>query len=133
MFVKIANLNYFGNHFGHHGNFSSEGPSEFLVVSRARWDGHQRKMSAQKEDRRRMPLTRQQNSFSSVSERQWQADLDEQHDGWSYSERRVIAAKEDYLEKCINLKVEIAASELLMEPEEAEVCLTYIPKHEEKR
>ena len=47
------------------------------------------------------------NSLSSVSERQWQADLDEQHDGWSNSERRVIAAVEDFLEKCINFKVEI--------------------------
>ena len=28
--------------------FSSDGPSEFLVVSRARWDEHQRKMSVQK-------------------------------------------------------------------------------------
>ena len=55
----------------------------------------------QKEELRRMPLALQQNSFSSMSERQWQADLDEQHDGWSCSERRVIAAMEDYLEKCI--------------------------------
>ena len=30
--------------------FSSEGPSEFLVVSRARWDEHQRKTSVQKEN-----------------------------------------------------------------------------------
>ena len=56
-------------------------PSEFLVVSRARWDEHQRKMSVQKEELRRTPITLQQNSFSSMSERQWQADLDEQRDG----------------------------------------------------
>ena len=29
---------------------SSEGPSDFLEVSRARWDEHQRKMSVQKEE-----------------------------------------------------------------------------------
>ena len=34
-------------------SFSSEGPSEFLVVSRARWDKHQRKLGAQKEESRR--------------------------------------------------------------------------------
>ena len=37
--------------------FSSEGPSEFLVVSRARRDEHQRKLSEQNEERRRTPLT----------------------------------------------------------------------------
>ena len=40
---------------------------------------------------------------------------------------------EDYLEKCINVKVEIAALQLLMEPEEAEVCLRYILNHAERR
>ena len=109
--------------------FSSEEPSEFLV---ARWD-EQRKRCVQKEETRRMPLTLQQNSFSLMSERQWQADLDEKHDGCSYSERRVIAAIEDHLEKCINMKVEIAALEILMEPEEAEVCLRYTLKHAERR
>ena len=64
--------------------FSSEGPSKFLVVSRARWDEHQRKMSGQKEELRRTPVTLQENSFSSMSERQWQAELDEQRDGWSH-------------------------------------------------
>ena len=80
-----------------------------------------------------MPLTLQQNSFSSMSEKQWQADLDEQHDSWSYSERRVIAAMENYLEKCINIKVETAALELLMEPEGTEVCLRYILKHAKRK
>ena len=81
----------------------------------------------QKEELRRMPLTLQQNSFSSVSEKQWQADLDEQHDGWSFSERRVIAAMENYLEKCIGLGA------LDCEPEGAEVCLRYILKHAKRR
>ena len=71
--------------------FSSDGPSEFLVVSRTRWDEHQRKMCVQKEELR-------------VSERQWQTDLDEQRDGWSHLERRVIVALEDHLKKCINIK-----------------------------
>ena len=79
-----------------------------MVVSRARSDEHLRKMSVQKAELRRTPITLQQNSFSSVSERQWQADLDEQRDGWSLLEKRVIAAMEDYLEKCINIQVEIA-------------------------
>ena len=90
-------------------------------------------MSVQEEDLRKMPLALQQHSSSSMSERQWQADLDEQHDGWSCSERRVIAAVEDYLEKCIKIKVEVAALELLMEPEEAEVCLRYILMHAKRR
>ena len=113
--------------------FSSEGPNEYLVVSRARWDEYQRKMSVQKEEPRRVPLTLQQNSFSSMTERQWQADLDEQHDGWSFSERRVAAAMEDDLEKFIDVKVESAALELFMEAEEAEVCLRYILKHAKRR
>ena len=40
---------------------------------------------------------------------------------------------EDYLEKCTNIKVDIFALELLMEPEEAEVCLGYILKHAKRR
>ena len=64
--------------------FSSEEPSQFLVVSRARWDEYQWKMSGQKEELRRTPITLQENSFSSMSERQWQMELDEQRDGWSH-------------------------------------------------
>ena len=37
------------------------------------------------------------------------------------------------LEKCINIKVEIAALELLMEPEEAEDCLRYVLKQAKRR
>ena len=33
------------------------------------------------------------------------------------------------LKKCFNIKVEIAALEVFIEPEEAEVCLRYILKH----
>ena len=113
--------------------FSPEAPSEFLVVSRARWDEHRRKISVQKEGLRRLLVTLQHDSFSRMSERQWHADLDEQHDGKINPERRVIAAMEDNLEKCINLKAEIAALELLMEPEEAELCLRYILKHAKRR
>ena len=39
--------------------FSSDGPSEFLVVNTARWDEYQRKMSVQKEEPRRMLSTLQ--------------------------------------------------------------------------
>ena len=87
----------------------------------------------QKEELRRTPITLHQNSFFSVRERQWQPDLDEQRDGWSHLERRVIAAMKDCPKKCINVKVEIAALELLREPGEAEVCLRYILKHAKRR
>ena len=65
----------------------------------------------------------QRNSFSSTNERQRQADLEEQRSIWSSQERKVIAAMEHYNEKCDDFKVEIAALELLMGQEEAEVCL----------
>ena len=65
--------------------FSSEGPSEFLVVSRARWDEHQRKLSVQNGELRRTRL--RCSKIQSPSERQWQADLDEQRDGWSLLEK----------------------------------------------
>ena len=77
--------------------------------------------------RRRMtPPMLQQISFSSTNGRQWQADLEEQRSIWSSPERKVIAAMDNYLEKSDDMKVEIAALELLMGQEEAEVCLGYI-------
>ena len=106
--------------------FSSEGPSEFLAV-RARRDEHRRKLRAQKEVSITPPML-QQKSFSSTNERQWQADLEEQRSVWS-SPEKVPVALEDHLEKCIDMKVEIAALELLLEPEQAVVCLRYILKH----
>ena len=81
----------------------------------------------EEEEPRRVPLMLQQNSFSSLSERQWQAGI------VVGAVRKVIAAVEDYLEKCINLKVVIATLERLMEREEAEVCLRYILKHAKRR
>ena len=45
----------------------------------------------------------------------------------------MVAAMEDYLEKCINMKVEIAALEHLIAPEEAKVCLRYILKHANRK
>ena len=71
--------------------FSSDGPSEFLVVSRMRWDEHQRRLNAQREELRMQP-TCQQNSSSSSSGRQWQAGLEGQRVAWSSSERNVTAA-----------------------------------------
>ena len=97
---------------------SSEVRVKFLVVSRARWDEHQRKLSAQKEELRR---TLQQNSFSSTIGRQWQANLEEQRGVWSFPERKVIAAMEDYLEGCIDIRVEIETLERLLRREEAAV------------
>ena len=57
----------------------------------------------------------------------------EQRSIWSSPESKVIAAMEDYLDKCIDIEVEIAVLELLLEPEEAQICLRYIPKHEKRR
>ena len=105
---------------------AQRGPSEFLAV-RARRDEHRRKLRAQKEVSITPPML-QQKSFSSTNERQWQADLEEQRSVWS-SPEKVPVALEDHLEKCIDMKVEIAALELLLEPEQAVVCLRYILKH----
>ena len=90
--------------------FSSEGPSEFLVVSRMRWD-------------------EQRNSSSSSSGRQWQAGVEERRVAWRLSERKVIGAVEDYLERGADIKVDVEALERSMEPEEVEVCLRYILKY----
>ena len=57
------------------------------------------------------------------------ADLEEQRSIWSSQERKVIAAMENYLERCDHIQVEIASLELFMGQEEAEVCLRYILKH----
>ena len=113
--------------------FSSDGPSEFLVSSRTRWDEHQRRLSAQREELRSVQPTWQQNSSSSASGRQWQASLEEQRVAWSSSERKVIAAVEDYVERCAGTKVDIEALERLMEPEEVEVCLRYVLKYATRR
>ena len=99
--------------------FSSDGPSEYWVVSSTRWDKHQRRLNA--------PW--RQNSSASLSGRQWQADLKEQRVAWSSSERKVIRAVEEYLEKCADTQVDIEALECLMEPEDEEVFLRYILKY----
>ena len=56
---------------------------------------------------RSVQLTWQQNSSSSTSGRKRQAGLEEQRGVWSLSERKVIAAMEDYLERCTDIRVEI--------------------------
>ena len=72
--------------------------------------------------RRRMkPPTPQQFSHSSTDEGQWQADLEAQRSIWSTRERRVTAAMEKYLDKRDDMKVEVEALELLMDPEDSEV------------
>ena len=45
-------------------NFSSDGPSEFLVVSRTRWDEHQRRLITQREELRSAQPPWQKNSSS---------------------------------------------------------------------
>ena len=43
--------------------------------------------------------------------------------------RKVMGAVEDYFESCAAIKVDIEALERLIEPEDEEVCLRYIPKY----
>ena len=94
--------------------FRRDGPIDFFVVRRSRWDKHQRRQNA---------LWRQHSSASS-SEKQRQEDLEEQI-GWS-SDRKVMGAVEDYLENCVHTKVDIDVLERLMELENEEVSLRYI-------
>ena len=73
------------------------------------------------------PPTPQQISFSSTDESQWQADLEAQRSIWSSRERRLIVAMGNYLDKSADMKVEIEELELLMDPEDSEVCLRFFP------
>ena len=87
--------------------FSTDGPSEFLVVSRSRWDKHQRRLTA--------PL--RQHSSASSGGRQWQEGLEGQGVGWSSLDRKVMGVVEKYLETCVHTKkVDNEALERLMEP-----------------
>ena len=79
--------------------------------------------------RRMMPPTPQQIWLFSTDESQWQADLEAQRSIWSTRERRVIAAIEKFLDKSDDMKVEIEALELLMDQEDADVCLRYVLAH----
>ena len=94
--------------------FSSGGPSEFLVVSRTRWDEYQRRLNAQREELRSVQPTWQQSSSSSTSGRQWpgRAACCLELVG------KVLAAVEDYLERSADIKVDMEALTRLMEPEE---------------
>ena len=112
---------------------SSEGPSELLVVSRPRWDEHQRMLSEQKEEPRITPLKLRQNSFSSTSGRQWQADLEEQRGTWEQSRKKGGCCNGRLLGKVHRYKRGGCGFQLLLEPEEAEVCLRYILKHAKRR
>ena len=76
-----------------------------------------------------MPPTPQQTSHSLMDESQCQADLEAQQSIWSARERRVIAGMQDHLDKSDNMKVEIEALELLMDPGYSELCLRYILTH----
>ena len=96
--------------------FSTDGPSKLVVVSRSRWDKHQRKWNA--------PW--RQNSSASLSSGWWQEGLELQRVGWSSVERRVMEAKVDYLENCANTKVDIEALECLVEPENQEISSRFI-------
>ena len=58
----------------------------------------------------------------------WQEELEAQS-FWSIQERRVTAAMDNYLERSDERKAEVEALELLMGPEESEVCLRYVLAH----
>ena len=80
-----------------------------------------------------MPPTPQQISHSSTDESQWQEELAAQSI-WSIQDRRrVIEAMEKYLQKGDDMKAEIEALELLMDPEDSEVCLRYNLTHARRR
>ena len=96
--------------------FSTDGPSEFLVVSGSRWDKHQRRLNA--------PW--RQVSSASSSERQWQEGLEDQRVGWRSLDRKVMGVVENDLKTCVHTKVDIEALERLMEPENDEVSLRYV-------
>ena len=83
--------------------------------------------------RRVMPPTPQHISHSSTNESQWQADLEAQQSIWSTRERKVMAGMENYLDEGADMKVEIEALELLIGPEDSEVCLRYILTHARRR
>ena len=97
--------------------FSTDGPSGLLMVSRSRWDKHQRRLTPWR-----------QISSASSCERHCQEGLEGQRVGWSSLERRVMGAVENDLENCVLTKVDIEALERLMEPENEEVSLRYILK-----
>ena len=116
--------------------FSTDGPRELLVVSRSRWDKHQRRLnspwqqhSSSSTDGRNAQPTWQQNSSSSMSGRHWQVGLEEQRAAWSSSEKKVLGAVYNYLERSADVKVDIEALERLIEPEDEEVCPKYILKY----
>ena len=98
---------------------STDGPSEFLVVSRSRWNQCQRVWNA--------PW--RQNSSASSSEGQWQEGLEEQRVGWSSLDRKVTGAVENYMENCVHTKVDIEALERSVELENEEVSQRYILKY----
>ena len=83
--------------------------------------------------RRRMMPPTQQISHSSTDVSQWRADREARQSIWSTRERLVIAAMEDYLDNSDDMKVEIKALELLMDPEDSEFCLWYILTHARRR
>ena len=83
--------------------------------------------------RRRMMPPTQQISHSSTDVSQWRADLEAQQSIWSTRERLVIAAMNDYLDNSDDMKVEIEALELLMDPEDSELCRRYILTHARRR
>ena len=66
-----------------------------------------------------MPSTPQQSSHSSVEERQWHIEVEDQT--WNARDRTVIARMEQYLEKSDSMKAQVEELESLLGPEDSDV------------
>ena len=80
--------------------------------------------------RRRMPSTPQQNSRSSIEERQWQIEMDQI---WNARDRTVFARMEQYSGKSDSMKVEVEELKSLLGPEDSEVDFRRILGSEEQK
>ena len=96
---------------------STDGASEFSVVSRSRWDKHQRRRNASCRKNRLLLQVKHSDKMA------WNS---RELDGAHRKERSWVHW--NYLENCVHTKVDIEALELLMEQENEEVLLRRILK-----
>ena len=95
---------------------ASSNDMSFLVADWSRWDKYKRAKST-----------------ASACNGWWQASLGQSQEhmiaGWSQDDKRVIDAVEDYLDRCVQVIVEIDLVESLLRPENREVSWRYVLKH----
>ena len=111
--------------------FSSDGPSEFLVVTGTRCNEHQRRLNAQREELRSVRLAAKFVSFN-----EWKTVAS--GPGRAACCLELVGKKGDSGSgrlpgKCADIKVDTEALERMMEPEEVEVCLWCILKYATRR